>query len=74
MTRMIQPDPPAPESDEFPVRFWRLLALGPIVGVASGTLSYILQAWLNPQPGDLARQYAILDDRERPYFENRLAA
>ena len=46
---MIQPDPPAPESDEFPVRFWRLLALGPIVGVASGTLSYILQAWLNPR-------------------------
>jgi putative SOS response-associated peptidase YedK len=33
-----------------------------------------LQAWLNPQPGDLAAQYAILDDRERPYYEHRLAA
>lgn len=33
-----------------------------------------VQAWLNPQPGDLAAQYAILDDRERPYYEHRLAA
>jgi putative SOS response-associated peptidase YedK len=33
-----------------------------------------LQAWLNPQPGDLATQYAILDDRERPFYEHRLAA
>ena len=33
-----------------------------------------MQAWLNPQPGDLATQYAILDDRERPYYEHRLAA
>jgi putative SOS response-associated peptidase YedK len=33
-----------------------------------------LDAWLNPNPGDLAAQYAILDDRERPYFEHRLAA
>jgi putative SOS response-associated peptidase YedK len=33
-----------------------------------------LQAWLNPQPGDLATQYAILDERERPYYEHRLAA
>jgi putative SOS response-associated peptidase YedK len=31
-------------------------------------------AWLNPRPGDLATQYAILDDRERPYYEHRLAA
>jgi hypothetical protein len=46
---MTQPDSPAIESDDFPVRFWRLLALGPIVGVASGTLSYILQVWLNPR-------------------------
>ncbi|RKE38928.1 SOS response associated peptidase (SRAP) [Paraburkholderia sp. BL23I1N1] len=33
-----------------------------------------LDAWLNPNPSDLAAQYAILDDRERPYFEHRLAA
>lgn len=33
-----------------------------------------IEAWLNPQPGDLATQYAILDDRERPYYEHRLAA
>jgi hypothetical protein len=32
----------------FPVPFGRLLALGPLVGVASGTLSYILQGWLIP--------------------------
>jgi putative SOS response-associated peptidase YedK len=30
--------------------------------------------WLNPDPKDLTRQYAILDDRERPYYEHRLAA
>ncbi|MEM5388333.1 SOS response-associated peptidase family protein [Paraburkholderia phymatum] len=33
-----------------------------------------VDAWLSPQPGDLAAQYAILDDRERPYYEHRLAA
>jgi hypothetical protein len=33
-----------------------------------------VDAWLNPDPKDLAAQYAILDDRERPYYENRLAA
>jgi two-component system, LytTR family, sensor kinase len=32
----------------FPVPFGRLLALGPLVAVASGTLSYILQGWLIP--------------------------
>jgi putative SOS response-associated peptidase YedK len=31
-------------------------------------------AWLNPDPKVLAAQYAILDDRERPYYEHRLAA
>ena len=31
-------------------------------------------AWLNPDSKDLAAQYAILDDRERPYYEHRLAA
>ena len=33
-----------------------------------------IDAWLNPKAADLAAQYAILDDRERPYFEHRLAA
>jgi putative SOS response-associated peptidase YedK len=31
-------------------------------------------AWLNPNPNDLASLYAILDDKERPYYEHRLAA
>ena len=30
--------------------------------------------WLNPDPKNLAAQYAILDDRARPYYEHRLAA
>jgi putative SOS response-associated peptidase YedK len=33
-----------------------------------------LDAWLNPEPGNLAAQYAILDDPDRPYYEHRLAA
>lgn len=33
-----------------------------------------LDAWLNPEKGNLEALYAILDDRERPYYENRLAA
>jgi putative SOS response-associated peptidase YedK len=33
-----------------------------------------IDAWLNPDPKDLAAQYAILDDRARPYYEHRLAA
>lgn len=33
-----------------------------------------IDAWLSPDPADLAAQYAILDDRERPYYENRMAA
>ena len=33
-----------------------------------------IDAWLDPDPKDLAAQYAILDDRERPYYEHRLAA
>lgn len=32
-----------------------------------------LDAWLQPH-GDLAKAYAILDDRERPYYEHRKAA
>jgi putative SOS response-associated peptidase YedK len=33
-----------------------------------------IDAWLNPDPKDLAASYAILDDRQRPYYEHRLAA
>ena len=33
-----------------------------------------IDAWLNLDPANLAAQYAILDDRERPYYEHRLAA
>jgi putative SOS response-associated peptidase YedK len=33
-----------------------------------------LDAWLNPDPGNLDASYAVLDDRERPYYEHRLAA
>ena len=33
-----------------------------------------IDAWLNPDSKNLAAQYAILDDRERPYYEHRLAA
>ena len=31
-------------------------------------------AWLRPDAQDLAAQYAILDDRARPYYEHRQAA
>lgn len=33
-----------------------------------------IDAWLNPDPSNLAGLYAILDDRQRPYYEHRLAA
>jgi putative SOS response-associated peptidase YedK len=33
-----------------------------------------MDAWLNPDASDLAAQYAILDDRDRPYYEHQLAA
>jgi putative SOS response-associated peptidase YedK len=33
-----------------------------------------VDAWLNPDPENLAQCFAILDDRERPYYEHRLAA
>lgn len=33
-----------------------------------------IDAWLRPDPNDLAAQYAILDDRQRPYYEHRMAA
>ena len=31
-------------------------------------------AWLRPDCSNLAAQYSILDDRERPFYERRLAA
>jgi hypothetical protein len=30
--------------------------------------------WLDPDPSNLAAQYAILDDRNRPYYDYRKAA
>ena len=33
-----------------------------------------MDAWLSPDPNNLGALYAILDDRERPYYEHRLAA
>ena len=33
-----------------------------------------IAAWLNPNPKDLEAMYAILDERDRPYYEHRLAA
>ncbi|MBL0726157.1 SOS response-associated peptidase family protein [Piscinibacter sp. HJYY11] len=33
-----------------------------------------LDAWLQPNAADLNASYAVLDDRERPYYEHRLAA
>jgi putative SOS response-associated peptidase YedK len=33
-----------------------------------------IDAWLNPNPKDREVLYAILDHRERPYYEHQLAA
>jgi len=33
-----------------------------------------VQAWLTSAPDRLMRFYEILDDRERPYYEHRMAA
>ncbi len=33
-----------------------------------------VDVWLNPDPAKLAALYAILDDRDRPYYEHRMAA
>ena len=33
-----------------------------------------MEAWLNPDPRNLDAALAILEDRERPYYEHRLAA
>lgn len=32
-----------------------------------------VDAWLNPDPANLDAQFAILDDRERPYYEHEIA-
>jgi putative SOS response-associated peptidase YedK len=33
-----------------------------------------VDAWLSPLTSDLAAMYTILDDRQRPYYEHRMAA
>jgi len=33
-----------------------------------------LDAWLNPDPSNLAALYEIFDDKARPYYEHRIAA
>jgi putative SOS response-associated peptidase YedK len=33
-----------------------------------------VDAWLNPDPRNLPAMYEILDDREHPYYEHRMAA
>jgi len=33
-----------------------------------------VDAWLNPQAGNLAGLYAIFDDKQHPYYEHRKAA
>jgi putative SOS response-associated peptidase YedK len=33
-----------------------------------------IDAWLNPEPGNVAAAYFILDDRERPYYVYQVAA
>ncbi len=33
-----------------------------------------IDAWLNPEPGNLAALHAIFDDKRHPYYEHRIAA
>jgi putative SOS response-associated peptidase YedK len=33
-----------------------------------------IDTWLNPDPANLAGSFAVLDDRERPFYEHRMAA
>ena len=33
-----------------------------------------IDAWLNPNPKDMGALHAILDDRDQPYYEHRMAA
>ena len=51
-------------------------AVGVLFGLSGSFLVYdhAIDAWLNPDRNDLGALYAILDDRDRPYYEHRLAA
>jgi hypothetical protein len=51
--------------------FAQAIAIGAQTGAHDATWG---SAWLNPSAANLSAQYAILDDRERPYYEHRLAA
>ena len=33
-----------------------------------------VDAWLNPDPSNLAAQHTILNDQARPFYEHRMAA
>ncbi|ERJ34574.1 hypothetical protein L810_2926 [Burkholderia sp. AU4i] len=33
-----------------------------------------IEAWLNPEATSLDAMYAILDDKDRPYYEHKFAA
>jgi hypothetical protein len=33
-----------------------------------------IEAWFNPTASSLDEMYAILDDKNRPYYEHKLAA
>ena len=33
-----------------------------------------VDAWLNPDPNDIAALHALFDDRQRPFYEHREAA
>ena len=39
---------PTADVNAFPVRISRLAAIGPVVGVLCGTMSYFLQVWFVP--------------------------
>jgi hypothetical protein len=33
-----------------------------------------IEAWLNPSASSLDAMYAVLDNKDRPYYEHKLAA
>ena len=45
---MLGTTAPHVDVNAFPVRISRLAAIGPVVGVLCGTMSYFLQVWLAP--------------------------
>jgi hypothetical protein len=53
-------------------------AIGFTAGSADRTIINIkpehVDAWLNPDPGDLAALYRIFDDKRHPFYEHKLAA